>query len=85
MRTCTRAIFTEGKFSSAYFVQQQQTTSRMIKKVIPLPTEAPTVIVLLIPDFVFPGEKNKNTMKVSSRTLMKSIVKHRDKRVVIAN
>ena len=58
----------------------------MINKRLPPPTEAPIVIaVLLIPDFVFPGEKNKDTMKVSSGTLMKSIVKHRDKRVVITN
>ena len=57
----------------------------MINKTIPPPTEAPIVIVLLIPDFVFPGEKNKDTMKVSSGTLMKSIVKHRDKRVLITN
>ena len=57
----------------------------MIKKRIPPPTEAPIVIVLLIPDFVFPGEKNKDTMKVSSVTLMKLIVKHGDKRVVITN
>ena len=57
----------------------------MIKKVIPLPTEAPIVIVLLIPDFVFPEEKNKDTMKVSSGTLMKSIVKHTDKSLVITN
>ena len=60
-------------------------TSRMIKKRIPPRTEAPIVIVLLIPDFVFPGEKNKDTMKVSFGTLMKSIVKHRAKRVVITN
>ena len=57
----------------------------MIKKRIPPRTEAPIVIVLLIPDFVFPGEKNKDTMKVSFGTLMKSIVKHRAKRVVITN
>ena len=55
----------------------------MIKKRIPPPTEAPIVIVLLIPDFVFAGEKNKYAMKVTSGTLMKSIVKHRDKSVVI--
>ena len=62
-------------------VQQQQATSRLINKRLPTPTEAPIVIaVLLIPDFVFPGEKNKETMKVSSGTLMKSIVKHRDKK-----
>jgi len=66
-------------------VQQQQDASRLIYKRLPTPTEAPIVIVLLIPDFVFPGEKNKETMKVSSGTLMKSIVKHRDKRVVITN
>lgn len=57
----------------------------MIKKRIPPPTEAPIVIVLLIPDFVFPGEKNKDTMKVSFGTLMKSTVKHRAKIVVITN
>ena len=57
----------------------------MIKKRIPPLTEAPIVIVLLIPYFVFAGEKNKDTMKVSFGTLMKSIVKHRAKRVVITN
>ena len=59
----------------------------MIMTRLPPPTEAPIIViaVLLIPDFVFPGKKNKDTMKVSSGTLMKSIVKHTDKSVVITN